>query len=204
MCVSHMCVPYHYMTKLSRYVHHVVIQLHCADNPGDAPNITDLSKLRETINAALTGSVTLPSNCAEAYMFPRQLWTNDHCHMYFNSLEEAIKKDTEWNYVDDVLRNGIAPFMSNRGLRQRFQAQLPCEKRKLFSRFSRVHIDWKWEFLESALGQVEPLLDELFASSLGWLAQLATICFPISLRNTTHSVHTIVIIAYIRPSYAFR
>jgi hypothetical protein len=122
--------------------------------------------------AALSGSATLTKDCSTSYMFPNQIWTNDHMHMYFNSLEESVKRDDEWNAIDDVLRNGIAPFLRSRGLRQRFQSQLPIAKQKLFNKHGRIHIDWKWEFLEAALGHVEPILDDLFAWSLGWLAQL--------------------------------
>jgi len=130
----------------------------------------------------MSGATVLPTDGSDSFMFPRMVWTNDHMHMYFNSLEESVKRDDEWNSIDDYLKHGIAPFLSNRGLRQRFQAMLPEWKRAKFKNFSRVHIDWKWEFLENAIDQLKPLLDDLFAESLGCTAlQLLCYLFLISL-----------------------
>jgi hypothetical protein len=71
-----------------------------------------------------------------------------------------------WNTIDDLLRNGLAPFLSNKGLRQRFQSQLPAGKKAKFNNFNKVHIDWKWEFLEKFLDKLEPLMDDLFDQPL--------------------------------------
>jgi hypothetical protein len=134
-------------------------------NPGDVPNIGDLTKLRTTIEQILSGKV-ISTYGKDSFMFPNQVWTNDHMHMYFNSLEETIKRDEEWNHIDDLLRNGIAAFLSNRGLRQRLQSQMHVSKRHKFNKWGVTHIDWKWEFLETFLNKLEPLLDDLFAELL--------------------------------------
>jgi hypothetical protein len=65
--------------------------------PGDVPNINDIGKVQNVMQAVLNGNLAIQTGGADAFMFPRQIWTNDHMHMYFNSLEETVKRDAQWN-----------------------------------------------------------------------------------------------------------
>jgi hypothetical protein len=65
--------------------------------PGDVPNINDIGKVQNVMQAVLNGNLAIQAGGADAFMFPRQIWTNDHMHMYFNSLEETVKRDAQWN-----------------------------------------------------------------------------------------------------------
>ena len=135
--------------------------LNPATQAGDAPNINDLGKLTATMQKVVAGELTLPSGCSNEYLFPNMAWTNDHMHMYFNSLEEAVVKDEDWGRFEHQLRHGVVSFINNKGLRQRFQSLLPKHERNKFHCFSKTHVDWKWEYLEDALGQLEPILDDM-------------------------------------------
>ena len=106
---------------------------------GDAPNISDLGKLTATMQKVVTGQLTLPSGCSNEYLFPNMVWTNDHMHMYFNSLQEAVVKDADWGMVEHQLRYGVVAFLNNKGLRQRFQSLIPKHERQKFQQFGRTH-----------------------------------------------------------------
>ena len=108
-----------------------------------------------------SGDIELEQGGADSFMFPHSQWTNDHMHMYFNSLEETVTRDSEWTDFEDMLKTGVEPFLGNRGLRQRFMVLLPIALRAMFANYSRTHIDWKWEFLELELAKLEPLLEVL-------------------------------------------
>ena len=95
-------------------------------------------------------------------MFPDEVWVNDLMHMYFNALEEAIEGDPEWNEFQDNLRIGIQGFLGNKGLRQRWMSTIPAAEARKVARYAKRHIDWKWEYLEKELGQLEPILETLF------------------------------------------
>jgi hypothetical protein len=120
-----------------------------------------VGKLTATMQKVVTGQLTLPSGCSNEYLFPNMVWTNDHMHMYFNSLQETVVKDADWGRLEHQLRYGVVAFLNNNGLRQRFQSLLPKHERQKFQNFSRTHVDWKWEYLENALGQMEPIIDDL-------------------------------------------
>ncbi len=122
----------------------------------------------ETMTKVQAGEINLEMGGKRSYMFPHSEWVNDHMHMYFNSLEEAVTKDHEWSRLEELLRTGIEAFLGNRGLRQRFQSLLPAGPiQKKINNYSRIHIDWKWEFLEEEMGKLEPLLSDLLERFFG-------------------------------------
>jgi hypothetical protein len=75
-----------------------------------------------------------------------------HRHVIFNALEEAISGIPAWKAFEVQLR-GITAFLSNRGLRQRFQllCSLTVPVERMFDGWHKEHVSWRWEYLEDVL-----------------------------------------------------
>lgn len=94
----------------------------------------------------------------DLYMFPHLLMSPGMLHILYNALREAIESLPGSKDFLDTLRV-IQSFLCDKALRRSFQAMcLTSGQQEMFKSYSTVHIDWKWEFLDTSLKQLVPLI----------------------------------------------
>ena len=125
--------------------------------------------------------------------YPCMLWIPGHLHILYNGLKEIIQKQPECEDYFERLQI-ITSFLNDKLLRRRFQA-LCCRNdavaKALFETAPKMHIDWKWSFLSTALDYIVPRVlvldryfhyEEMAAGDSGKLKKkVATIsiCYPV-------------------------
>ena len=97
-----------------------------------------------------------------ARAYPNALYMPEHLHIIYNALEHSVKKIPL--YAEFVVKlRAVEDFLSDKSLRRLFVATcVPVmEEKLLFSHYSVVHIDWRWEFLSIALTKLVVLMPVL-------------------------------------------
>ena len=85
-----------------------------------------------------------------------------HLHIIFNALKEAVLNCGMWgsSFTDGL--TSLLYMLNNIGLRQRFVATCmtgaPNSDKAMFDKFSKKHLDWRWESLHKVLQDILPLI----------------------------------------------
>ena len=89
----------------------------------------------------------------DAFLYPAALNIPGFLHTMYNALEEAISASPGYLHFMNIMR-AISSFCNTRAIVNRFSRL--CLKKddvdaKLFVSTAKVHIEWRWEFLDEAI-----------------------------------------------------
>ena len=92
-----------------------------------------------------------------AQLYPNCLYMPEHLHIIYNALQNGVEKIPQNKKWIKRLK-ALERFLSDKSLRRLFMAQCfkDSEDEQLFTHYSSVEIDWRWEALEKALDRLLP------------------------------------------------
>ena len=145
----------------------------CAD-PGverfiaDAPNVSDPRLVEDAVAKHHAGHLQLHATEPDSFFLPNAVLVSGPLHLVWDAFESAVKAAPEWEAYKEFLSN-VLSFLGHHGLRDRFlrvcMLDATAEQRQHFYRWKHHIIDWRWEYMEEALGRLSLCID-VFPSKL--------------------------------------
>jgi len=157
--------------SLSRWRHSV--RGLCADQGverfiADAPNVSDPSLVEDVLARHHAGQLQLHATEPDSFFLPNAVLVSGPLHVAWNAFESAVKAAPEWEPYKEFLSN-VLSFLGHHGLRDRFlrvcMPDATPEQRQHFYSWKHHIVDWKWEYMEEALGRLSLCVD-VFLSRL--------------------------------------
>ena len=125
----------------------------------DCPNVKDPAEIEAAAEQLAAGTLPDVPRPPEHFLFPRAMSVRGPFHITYNAFERAVKGAEDWPWLKERISACLC-FLGWKGSRRRFLSTCvpDAEEKKMFANFPHHLIDFKWQYLESMLVDLDRIV----------------------------------------------